>query len=75
LGVVRHRSSDSTELAQLQNFMLDERALERPAVAGDSPVVESMRTVLLVFLSTAGHEEPGGKLGRPLSKAKYPADR
>ena len=55
--------------------MLDERALERPAVAGDSPVVESMRTVLLVFLSTAGHEEPGGKLGRPLSKAKYPADR
>ena len=23
-------------------------------------------------MSTTGHEEPRGKLGRPLSKAKYP---
>ncbi len=27
------------------------------------------------YLSTAGHEKSSGKLGRPLSKAKYTLDR
>ena len=74
-GVVRQPSSDSTELAQLQNFLVRRMRLERPAVEGDSPLSESMKTVWWLDLSTAGHEEPGGKLGRPLPKAKYPADR
>ena len=45
--------------------------LERATVEGDSPVDEKEKS-LLVFLSTTGHEESCGNLGRPLSKAKYP---
>ena len=37
---------------------------------GDSPVVES-QSHLIWYLSTAGHEQPGGNLGGPPSKAKY----
>ena len=44
--------------------------LERATREGNSPVNERMES-LLVFLSTTGHVESRGKLGRPLSKAKY----
>ena len=44
--------------------------LERPTEEGESPVVEPTAGVA-VSLSTAGHEESGGKRGRPLPKAKY----
>ncbi len=42
----------------------------RPAAAGESPVAEVQGGVVGI-LSTAGHEESGGKRGRPLPKAKY----
>ena len=44
--------------------------MERPAIDGDSPVFESRRDPSW-YLSTAGHEKPGGNLGGPSSKAKY----
>ncbi len=47
------------------------RALERPAAEGESPVGE-IRSTPVGILSTTGHVESRGKLGRPLSKAKYP---
>ena len=49
---------------------LSRMTLERSARDGESPVGEKMRT-LGVILSTTGHEEPCGKQGRPLPKAKY----
>ena len=47
-----------------------QRALERPAREGESPVGEILSTPVGI-LSTTGHEKSRGKLGRPLSKAKY----
>jgi hypothetical protein len=44
--------------------------LERPTGEGESPVVEPRRRVA-PLLSTTGHEESGGKPGRPLPKAQY----
>ena len=44
--------------------------LERSAIQGDSPVVESVRT-LHWHPSTTGHVESCGNLGGPSSKAKY----
>ncbi len=44
--------------------------LERGARDGESPVAEREVLVLVECLSTARHEEPGGKLGGPPSKAK-----
>ena len=44
--------------------------LERSARGGESPVGESGGPPADI-LSTTGHEEPGGKQGRPRSKAKY----
>ena len=44
--------------------------MERPIIEGDNPVVESWAPCE-EFLSTAGHVQSGGNLGRPLSKAKY----
>jgi hypothetical protein len=44
--------------------------MERPAIAGDSPVVESGQHPI-EYPSTAGHEQPGGNLGGPSPKAKY----
>jgi hypothetical protein len=44
--------------------------LERTTVEGESPVGENVKT-LEISLSTTGHEKSRGKLGRPLSKAKY----
>ena len=42
----------------------------RPTTAGESPVSE--RRILSVRIqSTAGHEEPRGKLGGPPSNPKY----
>ena len=49
---------------------LTRTALERPAAVGESPVAEGKTEVVLI-LSTAGHEESGGKRGRPRPKAKY----
>ena len=47
------------------------KGLERSAVAGDSPVGDGVSPPWSVIASTAGHEKPRGKLGRPRSKAKY----
>lgn len=44
--------------------------LGRGAEDGESPVAEREGHVLMGSLSTARHEEPGGKLGGPPSKAK-----
>ena len=44
--------------------------LGRRAGAGESPVADREGRVLVVCLSTARHEGPGGKLGGPPSKAK-----
>ena len=44
--------------------------LERTIREGESPVGERWRTPG-VMLSTTGHVKSCGKLGRPLSKAKY----
>ena len=44
--------------------------MERPAKDGDSPVIES-RAHPIEYPSTAGHEQPGGNLGGPPSKATY----
>jgi hypothetical protein len=52
--------------------LLSRRTLGRAAEEGESPVGEGREGLLLFYLSTAGHEESRGKLGRPRSKAKYP---
>jgi hypothetical protein len=44
--------------------------MERPAIEGDSPLVEN-RSSLSEYPSTTGHVKSGGNLGRPFSKAKY----
>ena len=54
----------------VRNLPLSRMSLERATVQGDSPVGERGKAPAN-FLSTTGHEEPCGKLGRPLSKAKY----
>jgi hypothetical protein len=46
------------------------RTLERSTRDGESPVGESADPPARI-LSTTGHEKPGGKQGRPRSKAKY----
>ena len=45
--------------------------LESSTIEGDSPVGEMVVDFLMMFPSTTGHVKPCGKLGRPLSKAKY----
>jgi len=45
-------------------------ALERLAIAGDSPVCE-IEAILVGILSTTGHVEPCGNPGGPPPKAKY----
>ena len=62
-------------LAQSQSLCGRRTRLERLTVEGDSPVAQTPQPVCARLLSTTGHEEPGGKPGRPLPKAKYPADR
>ena len=47
------------------------RVLESSTTEGDSPVGEMVVDFLMMFPSTTGHVKPCGKLGRPLSKAKY----
>jgi len=47
------------------------KRLEGRARAGESPVAGRPRPSWAPCVSTAGHEEPRGKLGRPRSKAKY----
>ena len=44
--------------------------MERPAIAGDSPVREK-QSPREKYPSTAGHVQSGGNLGGPSSKAKY----
>ncbi len=46
------------------------KGLESPGIEGDTPVNESDDDVDL-SPSTTGHEQPGGNLGGPSSKAKY----
>ena len=45
--------------------------LESSTIEGDSPVGEMVVDFPMTFPSTTGHGKPCGKLGRPLSKAKY----
>ena len=45
-------------------------SLERLAIVGESPVIESNEP-LRRHPSTAGHVKSGGNLGGPSSKAKY----
>jgi hypothetical protein len=47
------------------------KRLERRAAAGDSPVAGLLAPPWRGCVSTAGHEKPRGKLGRPRSKAQY----
>ncbi len=49
------------------------KRLERRARGGESPVAGGFGSSGCRYVSTAGHEEPRGKLGRPRSKAKYAA--
>ncbi len=49
----------------------ESKRLERRATAGDSPVDSTKTAPWRSYVSTAGHEKPRGKLGRPRSKAKY----
>ena len=44
--------------------------LERSPAKGDRPVRET-RSGSREYLSTTGHEQPGGNLGGPSSKPKY----
>ena len=44
--------------------------MESPAIGGNSPVRESLKSIVR-FLSRAGHEKPCLNLGGPPSKAKY----
>jgi hypothetical protein len=46
------------------------KRLERRAAAGDSPVAGLLAPPWRWCVSTAGHEKPRGKLGRPRSKAE-----
>ena len=52
------------------NLLFSRMNLERTTIEGDSPVSER-EMASGVLLSTTGHEKSCGKLGRPLSKAKY----
>ncbi len=45
--------------------------LGRSATGGESPVGNRAAARWVLSVSTAGHEKPRGKLGRPRSKAKY----
>ena len=54
----------------VRNSFLSRMILERTTGEGDSPVRERERAPG-VLLSTTGHVKSCGKLGRPLSKAKY----
>ena len=47
------------------------KRLEGRAIGGESPVGDAVPPPWSPFVSTAGHEDPRGKLGRPRSKAKY----
>ena len=42
----------------------------RPAIEGESPVIERRNTEARIQ-STAGHVKPGGNAGGPPSKPKY----
>jgi hypothetical protein len=72
VGVVR----DSERRLQSVSRSYDKRNAElkdlgRSARAGDSPVGIERSTPCVVSASTAGHEKPCGKQGRPRSKATY----
>ncbi len=49
------------------------KRLEGRARGGESPVAGGEPTSGCQCVSTTGHEQPRGKLGRPRSKAKYTA--
>ena len=56
---------------EVTNHFHSASLLESGAAEGDSPVCEMDSGFRVLFLSTTGHEKSRGKLGRPLSKAKY----
>ena len=47
---------------EVTNHIPSRRSLEGATIEGDSPVGERVR-LLVMFLSTTGHEESCGKLG------------
>jgi hypothetical protein len=55
---------------EVTKLIVSRRCLERPAIDGDSPVCENDQpSVTALEYHPEGLQ--GGKLGRPLSKAKY----
>lgn len=56
---------------ELPSSTLAEVVLESTAIAGDSPVGESVRVSSDRFPSKAGHVEARSNLGGPSPKAKY----
>ena len=55
---------------ELQRCWSRRRGLERPAIEGKSPVVESRHSPRRI-LSTARHVKPRGNPAGPSAKAKY----
>ena len=57
--------------SESEQFTSEANILGRMARGGESPVAGRWWTFWVRIVSTAGHEKPRGKLGRPRSKAKY----
>jgi hypothetical protein len=55
---------------ELENDEVGELVLEKPTIAGKSPVAEALSSPRCT-LSTTGHVKPRGNLGGPPPKAKY----
>ena len=71
MGVVGLLLTSLQRRREVTNSSDSRTVLERPAIAGDSPVYEIRANFLKQFLSTTGHVKPCGNLGGPSSKAKY----
>ena len=70
-GVVGRCSSWMPPARGVTNHQPSRRALERPAIEGDSPVDERLGDSLAALPSTTGHEKPCGNPGGPSPKAKH----
>ena len=54
-----------------KSHIYSRKVLGKPDREGEIPVSEIEMDLLIQYLSTAGHEKPCWKLGRPRSKTKY----
>jgi hypothetical protein len=70
-GVVRPVRRSLPGPRGVQQAGSEAKRLERRAAAGDSPVAGPLPPPWRRRVSTAGHEKPRGKPGRPRSKAQY----